>query len=340
MLRSNTFALFFFHAAMNNTVETDSPEINSMASEDASFEAQRAEMAALIERHCGGEERVETAVPGVSLFRGCVADQKACAVVTSVFALIAQGEKRLLVGDETLIYDPRHYMLAAVDLPMSSCVTVASPKAPYLGMAMTIDPLKLAELTAGRQGGGAACRIDRGFGVGRLGQDMQSAALRLLRLLDTPEDIAVLGPIFERELLYRLVTGEHGGLLVQSAATGSHGHQIMRAVRWIKAHLAEPITIDDLANLANMSRSSLHHHFKALTSMTPVQYQKQLRLHEARRLMLADRHDAATAAHRVGYESPSQFSREYRRLFGAPPQRDVAQLRGSGTSAFLQDVNR
>ena len=315
---------------MNTHESTDLPEKDSVVLDEAPFEAQRAEMVALIDRHCAGAARVDSAIPGLSLFRGCVADQTTCVVVTSVFALIAQGEKRLLVGDETLSYDTRHYMLAAMDLPMSACVTVASPTEPYLGMAVAIDPLKIAELAAGVRRGGADSRIDRGFGVGRLGLDIQSAALRLLRLLDTPDDIPVLGPIFERELLYRLLTGEHGGRLLQSASTGSHGHQIMRAVRWIKEHLAQPVTIDHLADLANMSRSSLHHHFKSLTSMTPVQYQKQLRLHEARRLMLSDRHDAATAGHRVGYESPSQFSREYRRLFGAPPLRDVAQMRESG----------
>jgi len=299
--------------------------------EETGFEAQSAGMVALIDRHCSGQARLDTAIPGVSLFSACVADQTTCVVVNSVFALIAQGEKRLLVGDETHTYDTRHYMLVTVDLPLSSCVTAASPTAPYLGMAMAIDPLKIVELASGMRQAGAAARIDRGFGIGRLGSDIQSAALRLLRLLDTPDDIPVLGPIFERELLYRLLTSEHGGRLLQSASTASHGHQIMRAVRWIKEHLAQPVTIEHLADLASMSRSSLHHHFKSLTSMTPVQYQKQLRLHEARRLMLSDRHDAATAAHRVGYESPSQFSREYRRLFGAPPQRDVAQLRVTGT---------
>ena len=304
-------------------------EKDSVAVEENVFEAQRAAVADLIDRHCVDELQTETPIPGVLLFRGRVADRTTCAVVNSVFALIAQGEKRLMVGDETYTYDTRHYMIATVDLPMSACVTVASPTEPYLGMAMAIDPLKLAELAAGLKQTRGGNRIDRSFGVGRLGLDIQSAALRLLRLLDTPDDIPVLWPLFERELLYRLLTGEHGARLLQSATTGSHGPQILRAVRWIKEHLEQPVTIEQLAELANMSRSSLHHHFKALTSMTPVQYQKQLRLHEARRLMLSGSHDAATAAHRVGYESPSQFSREYRRLFGAPPQRDVTQLRAN-----------
>lgn len=305
---------------------TASPTENSEAMREAVFSSQRAEMVALIERHCDGVDRVETAIPGLLLFRGCVADKPTCAVVNSAFAMIAQGAKRVLVGDAVYDYDTQHYMVASVELPISSRVTFASPREPYLGMAISIDPLKIADLVANMPNKRPKTTVDRGFGIGELNADIQGAALRLLRLLDTPDDIPVLAPIIERELLYRLLTGSLGTLLQQTATVGSHSHQIIRAMDWLKNNLAQAVTIDHLAELANMSKSSLHHHFKALTSMTPVQYQKQLRLHEARRLMLSDRHDAASAAHRVGYESPSQFSREYRRLFGAPPARDVAQL--------------
>lgn len=310
---------------------TASPTENSDAMHEAGFAARRAEMVALIERHCTGIDKVETAIPGLVLFRGCVADKPTCAVVNSAFAMIAQGAKRVLVGDAVYDYDTEHYMVASVELPISSRVTFASPSEPYLGMAINIDPLKIADLVASMPNKRPKTTVDRGFGIGELNADIQGAALRLLRLLDTPDDIPVLAPIIERELLYRLLTGSLGALLQQTATAGSHSQQIVRAMDWLKNNLAQAVTIDHLADLANMSRSSLHHHFKALTSMTPVQYQKQLRLHEARRLMLSDRHDAASAAHRVGYESPSQFSREYRRLFGAPPARDVAQLAaGSG----------
>ncbi len=297
---------------------------------EAGFAARRAEMVALIERHCAGTDKAETAIPGLVLFRGCVADKPTCAVVNSAFAMIARGAKRILVGDAVYDYDTRHYMVASVELPVSSRVTIASPSEPYLGMAIGIDPLKIADLVANMPNKHPKTAVDRGFGIGEMNADIQGAALRLLRLLDTPDDIPVLAPIIERELLYRLLTGSLGALLQQTATAGSHSQQIVRAMDWLKNNLAQAVTIDHLADLANMSKSSLHHHFKVLTSMTPVQYQKQLRLHEARRLMLSDRHDAASAAHRVGYESPSQFSREYRRLFGAPPGRDVAQLAAGG----------
>lgn len=297
---------------------------------EATFAAQRAEMVALIERHCAGIDKGETAIPGLVLFRGCVADKPTCAVVNSAFAMIAQGAKRILVGDALYDYDTRNYMVVSVELPISSRVTYATPNEPYLGMAISIDPLKIAELVAKLPNKRPKTAVDRGFGIGELSAEIQGAALRLLRLLDTPDDIPVLAPIIERELLYRLLTGSLSTLLQQTATVGSHSLQVVRAMDWLKNNLAQAVTIDHLADLANMSKSSLHHHFKALTSMTPVQYQKQLRLYEARRLMLSDSHDAASAAHRVGYESPSQFSREYRRLFGAPPARDVAQLATGG----------
>jgi len=156
---------------------------------------------------------------------------------------------------------------------------------------------------------------------------VMDALLRIVRLLDTPDDIPVLAPLYEQELLYRLLTGEQGLRLRSIAAADSQGHRTARAIDWIKDNFDQPLSIDALAEAANMSKSSLHHHFKALTAMSPLQYQKQLRLQEARKMMLTEALDAATVARRVGYESPSQFSREYRRLFGAPPLRDIARMR-------------
>jgi AraC-like DNA-binding protein len=217
-------------------------------------------------------------------------------------------------------------------LPIFGRITRASIAEPYLGLGLAIDPLKINELTAAMPKNRALEGVDRGIAVGLLNVDIQNTALRLARLLDTPADIPVLAPIIERELLYRLLAGPLGSRLRQAAASGSHSHQIVRAIDWLKTNLDQPLSIERLASLANMSRSSLHHHFKALTAMTPLQYQKQLRLQEARRLMLVSDTDAASAAHHVGYESPSQFNREYRRMFGAPPGRDVAQFRQSQTA--------
>lgn len=297
--------------------------------DNATLSRQRDEIAAILHRHCQDDGTVETAIPGLLLFRGSRTDVPTCAIMASVFALMVQGAKQITVGDETYDYDARHCLISSVDLPMFSRITRASVSEPYLGLGLLIDPLKISELAAAIPQNRLPGSVDRGIAVGMLSAEIQGAALRLARLLDAPADIPVLAPIFERELLYRLLTSALGSRLRQAAASGSHSHQIVRAIDWLKSNLDQPISIDRLASLSNMSKSSLHHHFKALTAMTPLQYQKQMRLHEARRLMLATDTDAASAAHHVGYESPSQFNREYRRMFGTPPGRDIAQLRHS-----------
>ena len=312
---------------MDIAAQTTPLAIDSIAMENSQLASQREELADIIRRHCRSDGAQPTAVPGLTLFRGSACAAQTCAVMNSVFAMMAQGAKRILVGDEAYDYDARHYLITSVDLPMLSRITHACATQPYLGLALNIDPLKIGELAAAMPKSRALEAVDRGIAVGLLSADIQNAALRLARLLDSPADIPVLAPIIERELLYRVLAGPLGGRLRQAVASGSHSHQIVRAIDWLKANLDQPVSIEQLADLANMSKSSLHYHFKALTAMTPLQYQKQLRLHEARRLMLLADHDAASAAHRVGYESPSQFSREYRRMFGTPPARDVAQLR-------------
>jgi AraC-like DNA-binding protein len=315
---------------MNADPLTLPPKNDSLPMPDASWDRQRAELADIIARHCPVDGVTDSAIPGLKLFRGSTTAAPTCTVVPSIFAIMAQGAKRMLVGGEAYDYDARHYLVSSVDLPMFSRITCASVDQPYLGMALGIDPLKLGELTAAMPRHRLSPGVDRGIAIGQLSADIENAALRLARLLDTPEDIAILAPIIEKELLYRLLTGPLGSRLRQAVASGGHSQQIVRAIDWLQANLDQPASIDDLAGLTNMSKSSLHHHFKTLTTMTPVQYQKQLRLQEARRLMLLGDIDAASAAHRVGYESPSQFSREYRRMFGAPPVHDVAQLRQNG----------
>jgi len=312
---------------MDIAAETTPRPNNSLAMDDADLARQRGELADIIDRHCATDGTVETAVSGLKLFRGSSTDAPTCTIIASVFAIMAQGAKRLTVGEDTFDYDARHYLISSVDLPIFSRITCASIGEPYLGLALNIDLVKINELAAEMSKNRPLDAVDRGIGVGMVSLEIHNTALRLARLLDTPDDIPVLAPIIERELLYRLLTGSLGSRLRQAAAGGSHSHQIVRAIDWLKANLDQPISIDRLASLSNMSKSSLHYHFKALTAMTPLQYQKQMRLHEARRLMLVANADAASAAHHVGYESPSQFNREYRRLFGIPPGRDVAQLR-------------
>jgi AraC-like DNA-binding protein len=317
---------------MDTAVLTTPQSNNSIAMENTELARQRAELATIIGRHCQADGAVDTAIPGLMLFRGSNTEVPTCAIMASVFAMMAQGAKRITVGEDTYDYDAGQYLISSVDLPMFARITRASTAQPYLGLALNIDPLKINELAAAMPKNRAVEAVDRGIAVGLLSVDIQNTALRLARLLDTPADIPVLAPIIERELLYRLLAGPLGSRLRQAAASGSHSHQIVRAIDWLKTNLDQPLSIERLASLSNMSRSSLHHHFKALTAMTPLQYQKQLRLQEARRLMLVSDTDAASAAHHVGYESPSQFNREYRRMFGAPPGRDVAQFRQSQTT--------
>jgi len=287
-------------------------------------------LAGIIRRHCPSDGAVHTAVPGLTFFRGSTTQAPTCALMSSTFATMAQGAKRIELAGRSYDYDARHYLVSTVDLPMFAQVTRASADEPYLGVAVALDALVIAQLV--NEIADAPIRSAPsalGLAVDRMTDELREAVLRLARLVDAPQDIPVLAPMAIRELHYRLLTGPMGARLRQVAVKGSHGHQIVRAIQWIRDHLQEPLRIDELARLASMSRSSLHQHFRALTSMSPLQYQKQLRLQEARRLMLVELADAASAAHRVGYESPSQFSREYRRMFGAPPARDVAALSAS-----------
>lgn len=306
-------------------------QIGSMASDTSpatDIASRQTELAAIIEGYCGEDGSHPTPIPGLTFFRQSSPTAAACAVVKSLFALLVRGTKRVVLADETYDYDARHYLITSVDLPLLAQVTTASPQAPYLGLAFDLDAHQIGELMSRMPPAPASsASVARGLALGEISVDILDAVLRLARLLDTPAAIPVLAPLIEQELLYHLLSGEQGVRLRDVAIKGSHGHRISRAIQWINQRFAQPMAIDELAGAVSMSKSSLHHHFKALTSMSPLQYQKTLRLQEARRLMLVEQLDAASASHRVGYESPSQFSREYRRVFGAPPFRDVAQMR-------------
>jgi AraC-like DNA-binding protein len=268
-------------------------------------------LAELIERFANGNGTTETALGNLLIFR----------------QLVVQGAKQATLNDETYLYGPGNYLLNSVDLPVLCNVTQASPEKPYLSFTLRLDPAQMAALISENLPPPGSNGYERGMGVSPLSDGLQDAVLRLLRLLDSPQDIPILYPLIEREILYRLLTGPQGHRLRQIAISDSQPHQISRAIDWLRQNYASPLRIDDLARQVNMSSSSLHHHFKAITAMSPLQYQKQLRLQEARRLMLVEQLDAASAAHHVGYESPSQFSREYSRQYGAPPRQDVARLR-------------
>ncbi len=283
------------------------------------------ELAAVIDRHVGGTGICTTAMPHVSLIRADQPSTPTPAVYEASLCLIAQGSKRVSIGDHSVVYDAAHYLLVSVDLPLVGHVIDASLDRPYLCCKIDLDPAILADLIV-TEGGGSHRTDLPVLGVHPIDADLIDAACRLVGLLDRPETIRTLAPLIEREILYRLLNGPHGPMLRHVATAGSHLNQISRAIAAIRRRFDTPIRINEVAAEAGMSTSSLHAHFKAITRLTPLEYQKQLRLQEARRLMLAGGATASAAGFAVGYESQSQFSREYRRLFGAPPRLDIDRL--------------
>jgi AraC-like DNA-binding protein len=269
------------------------------------------------------------ALPDLRLIRNEQPYSNHCGAYEPCVALIVQGRKRLTLGGTLLDYGPERYLIASMDLPVTAALLEASPERPYLALALRLDPREIASLMleVPPGGGGGRADDDRALGTGAVTPTLLDAFDRLLALLDQPDDIPALAPLLRREIHYRLLTGEAGARLRQMATAGSPSQQVARAVALLNQRFDQPLRVDDLARAAGMGASVFHQRFKALTAMSPLQYQKALRLSEARRLMLSDRLDASTAAYRVGYESPSQFSREYARRFGAPPARDIAALR-------------
>ncbi|WP_029014043.1 AraC family transcriptional regulator [Niveispirillum irakense] len=290
-------------------------------------------LASLIDRYCEGDGVHSTPLPRVGLIRMSSPTEEIHTLHQPALCIIAQGSKRVMVGDLVLTYDRAKYLVVSVDLPVIGQVLEASADAPYLCFRLDLDPTVLAglllEQPAAAVPAAATMAPGPGLSLGVCDPDIMDAVIRLLRLLDQPAHIPVLAPLVEREILYRLLCADGASRLRQIAMGESRLAQVNRAIDWIKRHYDQPFSGDAVADAAGMSVSALHEHFKAVTAMSPLQYQKQLRLQEARRLILAAAMDAATAGFRVGYESPSQFSREYRRLFGAPPLRDVARLRAA-----------
>lgn len=286
------------------------------------------ELAGLIARHAGRDGVHATAIPRLSLIRADAPTEPLHALQKPALCIIASGAKQVMLGDQIFRYDRRDYLVAAVDVPVTGQVL----DAPYLCLRLDLDAALLSGLLLDVEAGDRAGDendhdMPGGLTLSPATPELLDATLRLARLLDTPRDIAALAPLAEREILYRLLLGDTAAKLRQIAMADSRLQKINRAILWIRGHYAEPFSIETVAAEAGMSQSSLHHHFKVVTAMSPLQYQKQIRLQEARRLILAHGMDAASAGHIVGYESPSQFSREYSRLFGAPPLRDIARLK-------------
>ncbi|MCB1495545.1 MAG: AraC family transcriptional regulator [Bauldia sp.] len=283
------------------------------------------ELKSLIIRHCV-DRRTITAIPRVVLINAPTTTKPGPALYEPVFLLAVQGRKRLMVGDRVLEYGPGTCLMVSVDLPVTAQICEASAEAPYLAVGLRLDRAAIAAMLMEMPepaGTGLAA-----IGVGPVTGALLEPMVRLIRLLDQPADIPMLAPLAERELLYRLLQGPQGPVLRQIALRDSHLSRISRAIDWIRRHYDKSCRVEELAEIAGMSPSSFHRHFKAATAMSPLRYQKQVRLQAARDLLLARSVSAGGAAFAVGYESPSQFSREYARQFGMPPARDAARLRG------------
>ena len=300
---------------------------------DAATAPLLAELCRLLARHAPMDGVHDTGIPGVAAVRASQpGDEIGHALHQAALCLIAQGAKRVLLGEEVYVYDASRHLVFSVDLPIGAQVMRATPDEPYLCFRLDLPAQAVADVllktgAAAASPPSAPTAAVRGLFLSRTGAPLLDAVVRLLRLLDAPDDAAALAPLVQQEIIYRLLRSDEGPRLARVAHADSQAHRVAQAIGWLKAHYAEPLRIEALARQVHMSASSLHHHFRAVTAMSPLQYQKQLRLQEARRLLLGEVSDAASAGHRVGYESPSQFSREYARLFGVPPARDAQRLR-------------
>jgi AraC-like DNA-binding protein len=299
---------------------------------DAKREAQRMQSGReeLVERITQAlpEDGSLDAFPGFRLSRSSRPTEPVRSVYQPAFCFVAQGRKQVLLGEELFRYDPGHYLIYTVDLPLVFQVEEASKERPYLGLSLNLDSSVVASVVMefgleSKKGDASTKALD----VSRTEADMLDAVVRLVRLLDAPVERKVLTPLIIREIVFRLLVSGQGARLSHLLIPGGDTRRISRAVGYLREKFDQPIRMDDIAHELGMSVSGFHHHFKSVTAMSPLQFQRQIRLQEARRLMLGEDLDAASAAFRVGYEDPSYFSREYKKLFGAPPQRDIARLR-------------
>jgi AraC-like DNA-binding protein len=284
-----------------------------------------------------------TPIPNLTFFRRENPAKPVVCLVEQSIVVVVQGAKQMWLGGQAYPYDSGHFLITSLDLPANSEVITASPEKPCLGLTMKIELQTIAELLS--HGGFPISREQPadtgvGIGIGKVTPSILDGFRRMANLLDDPSAIEVLAPLIQREICYRLLTGDQAARLRQIASSGSQGQRIARAIDWLKTNYRLPFRVEELADRVQMSASSLHHHFRQLTGMSPLQYQKWMRLTEARRLMLNEDLDAASSAFQVGYESPSQFSREYSRLFGTPPKRDIENLRLGALVPGLSKLRR
>jgi AraC-like DNA-binding protein len=299
----------------------------------------RSELAQKIAYLMGSSETRTAEIPGVSLHRRTAPTDPCPATYEPGVFVIPQGKKEVQLGPNTFIYDASRFLLTSIDLPIVRRVVEATEEVPCLALALKLDMSTVRELLSREEIHVPATRSDAlAMGTGETTPEFLSACCRLVDLLEAPQDIPFLGGLIQREIIYRILQGPEGGRLRAIATLGDHSQRTAKAIAWIKANYARPLRVEDLAPIAGMSISTFHHHFRVLTAMSPLQYQKQLRLQAARGRMLMDGLDAASAAFEVGYESASQFNREYSRFFGQPPMRDVRTLR-SPSAPLLESVS-
>ena len=287
----------------------------------------RAELARKIASHVGNEEKRVTEIPGLTLVRRTAPTPPCRTTYMPGVIVVAQGSKQARLGEKSFTYDEAHFLVTSVNLPIVSWVATASEAHPCLVVSLKLEMSMVRELLGQEEIHVAQASLESpGMSLGRLTPEFLGACCRLLDLLNSPQDIPFLSGLVQREIIYRILRGPEGARLRAIATVGDQSHRAAKAIAWITANYAKTLRVEELAELAGMGVSTLHHHFRVLTAMSPLQYQKQLRLQSARNLMLNNALDAASAAFEVGYESATQFSREYSRFFGQPPMRDVRAL--------------
>lgn len=284
------------------------------------------ELLQIVQDLAPAEGMSNTKIPSVKLIKTSHPHERIHTIYTPALCVIVQGQKDVSLGDETLTYSPGEYIVGTVDLPVTGEVTIASPKKPYLCIMLELDPVVVFDVLK-EQSHPKSSSAKRGIFVGQLESSMENAFVRLLNCLKNPSDVPILSPMIIREIIYRLMNGKHGEAVKQLGIVGSQTQRIAKVIETIKNKYTDTLKIELLAKEAGMSPASFHKYFKDITAMSPLQYQKQIRLQEARRLLMAGNVDAGSVSFQVGYESPSQFSREYSRMFGLPPKTDVKQLK-------------
>jgi AraC-like DNA-binding protein len=271
--------------------------------------------------------RTETGIPRVAMVRGTIPEHALATVYEPMVNVLLSGSKTMTVGDRVLRYDPATYFVMSVDLPAIGKVRPASDGTPYLAISLTLEPARIASLLADLPAEERALPSTTAFSVADMTPELLDAWLRMLRLMERPSEIPALAPLYEREILFRVLQGPLGGMLRAIATPGTAVARVDRAIRWLREHFAEPPRIERLAKMAALSPSAFHRQFKAVTALSPLQYQKQVRLLHARAQLVAGEGNVTAVAYRVGYASPNQFSREYARFFGLPPARDAVRRR-------------